>query len=63
MNHTLKRFLYLSIGQPGYPGSKGEKGISIKGEQGTLGRPGYIWNYNEFHLFEFKIYFVLIVID
>lgn len=34
--------LYLSIGQPGLDGIKGEKGLSIKGEPGIPGRPGYI---------------------
>jgi len=32
----------MFIGQPGYNGPKGEKGISIKGEQGYPGTSGYI---------------------
>lgn len=34
--------LYLSIGQQGLDGIKGEKGLSVKGESGLPGRPGYI---------------------
>lgn len=32
-------------GQPGYHGPKGEKGISIKGEPGYPGRPGYLLHF------------------
>lgn len=32
-------------GQPGYPGPKGEKGISIKGAQGYPGISGYFTVY------------------
>lgn len=31
------------LGQPGYPGPKGEKGISVKGQQGYPGRDGYVF--------------------
>lgn len=36
------KYVYLFTGQPGYNGAKGEKGISVKGERGFSGLPGYI---------------------
>lgn len=35
-----KNILMIFVGQSGYPGLKGEKGISIKGEQGYPGQYG-----------------------